>query len=70
MVVGSDMKNLADIKVILNTPLYRNQGAISAIEMAMLDLFARTNNCSLIELLGGPKRFLKSSLHDSRRNGR
>ena len=63
MVVGSDIKNLADIKVLLNTPLYGNEGTISAIEMAMLDLFARTNNCSLIELLGGPKRDSSRALY-------
>ena len=54
--IGASISNLQDIKTLINTPLYGNEGAISAIEMAMLDLFARTNNCSLVELLGGAKR--------------
>ena len=54
--VGASITSLQDIKTLIETPLYGNDGAISAIEMAMLDLFARSNNCSLIELLGGAKR--------------
>ena len=54
--VGAPITSLQDIKTLIETPLYGNDGAISAIEMAMLDLFARSNNCSLIELLGGAKR--------------
>ena len=63
IVVGSDIESLTDIKAILNTPLYANQGAISAMEMAMLDLFSRTNNYSLIELFGGPKRDSSRALY-------
>ena len=55
-IIGASISSLQDIKTLIQTPLYGNDGAISAIEMAMLDLFARTNNCSLIELLGGAKR--------------
>ena len=55
-IIGASISSLQDIKTLIQTPLYGNDGAISAMEMAMLDLFARTNNCSLIELLGGAKR--------------
>ena len=55
-IVGKIISNLQDIKALIKTPLYGNEGAISALEMAMLDLFARTNNCSLADLLGGSKR--------------
>ena len=54
--IGASITNLQDIKRLIKTPLYGNDGAISAIEMAMLDMFARTNSCSLIELLGGATR--------------
>ena len=55
-IVGRKISSLQDIKNLLDTPLYSNEGAISAMEMAMLDLFSRSNNIPLIELFGGSKR--------------
>ncbi len=55
-IVGKNISRLQDIKDLLDTPLYSNEGAISAMEMAMLDLFSRSNNIPLVELFGGSKR--------------
>ena len=55
-IVGNNISRLQDIKDLLDTPLYSNEGAISAMEMAMLDLFSRSNNIPLVELFGGSKR--------------
>ena len=55
-IVGNNISKLQDIKELLDTPLYSNEGAISAMEMAMLDLFSRSNNIPLVELFGGSKR--------------
>tara|TARA_Y100000590_G_scaffold470100_1_gene661962 strand:+ start:875 stop:1987 length:1113 start_codon:yes stop_codon:yes gene_type:complete len=54
--IGVEILSTESIKEILSKTIYGNSGAKSAIDMALYDLYGKTTNKQLFEILGGSKR--------------
>jgi muconate cycloisomerase len=56
VLIGADVWMRPALMKRMRTALYGNTGAHSAVEMALLDLAARSAGVSVIDLIGGPVR--------------
>ncbi|GIR68305.1 MAG: hypothetical protein CM15mP73_1260 [Hyphomicrobiales bacterium] len=54
--LGKEILQQSDIKDVISSTIYGNSGAKSAIDMALYDLFGKSEDKPLYETLGGAKR--------------